>query len=320
MENQIAQQRDLSVIESEINILTSQAQSMALHYIFEIGKRLAEAKALVPHGGWSEWLSEKVNYSQRTASNYIKLYEEYGSGQIDLFSNSQPVANLDYSKALALLAVPRDERAEFIEENDVEHISKREVEKLIKERDEALKQAEQAQELQDEIDTANERVSKAELDAAAKSQKVTELEQQLKKAQEDTKKAKDKLKELKANPVIPQEKLDELAKAAQEKAAEESAHQLEEKTAELNEKLKTAQAEREAAQTEKVKAAEKAAELEKKLLLSSPEVTEFNFVFKQLQTDFEKLIELIDTIGKSNPEVAQKFRKGLDMVITNYQS
>lgn len=42
--------------------------------VIEIGRRLQEAKDLVGHGGWTAWLEREFDWSQDTASNFIKLY------------------------------------------------------------------------------------------------------------------------------------------------------------------------------------------------------------------------------------------------------
>lgn len=125
--------------EVEINALTLQANQMALTYIIAIGQRLSDAKDMVEHGSWGKWCSERINYSQSTAENYIKLYKEYGAEQINLFNTpSDKIMNLPYSKALALLAVPQEEREEFVEENEVERISVRELKDIIKKKDEEI--------------------------------------------------------------------------------------------------------------------------------------------------------------------------------------
>ena len=126
--------------EIEINALTLQANQMALTYIIAIGQRLSDAKDMVEHGSWGKWCSERINYSQSTAENYIKLYKEYGAEQINLFNSppSDKIMNLPYSKALALLAVPQEEREDFVEENEVEKISVRELKDIIKKKDEEI--------------------------------------------------------------------------------------------------------------------------------------------------------------------------------------
>jgi len=86
MENQITQPvREIEVVTAEIKEIKRQAQNMALMYAIEIGRRLVEAKSVLPHGKWGEWLKCEVNFSQATANNFMKLFEEYGSAQISIF-------------------------------------------------------------------------------------------------------------------------------------------------------------------------------------------------------------------------------------------
>ena len=112
--------RSIENITEEIQELKAEAQCTAVYYICRIGKRLAEAKSILPHGEWAEWLANKVEFSQRTASDFMRIYKEYGSDQTSLFGgNSQAIANLGYTKALQLLAIPAAEREDFVEENNV---------------------------------------------------------------------------------------------------------------------------------------------------------------------------------------------------------
>ena len=87
---------------------------------------LAEAKEMIPYGKWGEWLEKEVEFSQSTATNYMRLFEEYGAAQISIFGarvDSQTFARLPYSKALHLLAVPKEEREDFAKEVDVDSLS-----------------------------------------------------------------------------------------------------------------------------------------------------------------------------------------------------
>ena len=77
---------------SEINLITEQTKQALLTGTIEIGKRLTEAKCLVRHGEWGNWLAERVNYSQRSANNFMKIYQEYGRN--GLAEKSQALANL----------------------------------------------------------------------------------------------------------------------------------------------------------------------------------------------------------------------------------
>lgn len=92
------EERDIDVITEEINFYKQQA-GMA---ILEIGKRLVEAKAQLSHGEWLPWLEKKVEFSERSAQQYIRLWKEYGK--------SATVADLGVRKALVLLALPENER------------------------------------------------------------------------------------------------------------------------------------------------------------------------------------------------------------------
>ena len=59
---------------SEIRMITEQTKQVVLFNSIEIGRRLTEAKAMVKHGTWGTWLKERVDYSQRTANNFMKIY------------------------------------------------------------------------------------------------------------------------------------------------------------------------------------------------------------------------------------------------------
>lgn len=74
--------RTCEVIATEINAIKEQARAMLVSSAIEIGKRLAEAKELVPFGSWGKWLEENVSYSERTAQNLMRCWEEYGKREI----------------------------------------------------------------------------------------------------------------------------------------------------------------------------------------------------------------------------------------------
>lgn len=122
---------NIQQIETEIILLKNQTAQN----IIEIGKRLNEAKELLPHGEWGKWLEEKVEFSQRNANNFMRVAKE--------FSNSQTYSNLTQSKIFALLDVPQEERKEFIENNPVDEMTTRELQQVIKEKKELEKQVEE---------------------------------------------------------------------------------------------------------------------------------------------------------------------------------
>lgn len=139
--------RTIGTVTQEINQLTAQAQRLILGHAIEIGRRLTEAKQMLSHGEWGKWLREEIHYSKSSANNMMRIFDAYGSTQMGLFgpeANSQTFGDLEYSKALALLAVPAEEREQFAQEVDAEHISVRQLKAAIQERDAAQKQAAEA--------------------------------------------------------------------------------------------------------------------------------------------------------------------------------
>ena len=141
--------KSIEQITVEINFYKKQTAQN----IIEIGKRLIEAKKQLKHGEWLPWLRDKVSFTERTANNFIRVAEHY--------SNRKPVSDLPYTKLLALLQVPEDEREDFMQETHIVNgqektvpdMSKRELQQVIKEKNKAEeekkiaeKNAEKAQE------------------------------------------------------------------------------------------------------------------------------------------------------------------------------
>lgn len=187
------------VIAAEINMIKDQTEKIFLAGAIEIGRRLKEAKKLLEHGKWQRWLEDSVNYSERTAQNMIRLFETYGSqqqGLLETGSQTQALpANFSYTQALILLGIPEEERAQFITEIDLESMSTRELQKAVKERDQALREKTDLQQVLDKREgemtrlanerdsqkTAAEEAKKAKKESDAKADKlskeVTRLQQ-----------------------------------------------------------------------------------------------------------------------------------------------
>lgn len=185
--------RTPEIIAIEINSIKEQTKNIVLHNSIEIGRKLVEAKSLLPHGEWGKWLEKSVSYSQRTANDLMRIFNEYGSSQITFLGdnlNSQTYANLSYGNALALLGLPSDTREKFVEDNNVEDMSARELkraieelkradkekEKALKERDKALEQISSLEETNRILeDTFNEGAEERNLLV----EKIAELEKEL---------------------------------------------------------------------------------------------------------------------------------------------
>ncbi|WP_092335576.1 DUF3102 domain-containing protein [Desulfosporosinus hippei] len=130
--------RTLEQIASEINFIKEESGKMLLNNAVEIGRCLTEAKELVPHGEWLKWLTESVSYSRSTASRLMKTFREYGpilsSPDGKERPNGAPVHHLNYTQGLILFGIPVEDRDQFIADNDVGNMSKRELRQTINER------------------------------------------------------------------------------------------------------------------------------------------------------------------------------------------
>lgn len=171
-EKEVAAVRTPEIVAAEIIQLTDQTRKLVLNNSIEIGKRLCEAKEMVPAGQWGKWLEENVRFKQSTAQNLMKVYKTYGSAQGELWgasAKSQTFGNLTYSKAVALLAVPDEEREQFIKDNNVDEMSTRQLQEAIKARDEAL----------EKIDSYKEEAENLKHQADAAQEKQKEIEQKL---------------------------------------------------------------------------------------------------------------------------------------------
>lgn len=294
--SELVEKKSPEVLAAEIRALTA---SM-LANIIEIGRRMCQAKEILPHGQFGEWVKTKTGYSQSTANNFMKLFQEYGAPQESLFGaevNSQTFGNLPYSKALALLAVPAEEREEFARENHVEDMSTRELQQAIKERDELRRQLDE------------ERAA-----AEGASLKISELEEKLDasgkeaaRQKTEAEKAKEKLEALMNAPVevaiqaADPEEVQRAVEEAMRKAKEEHQAELDA----MAKKAKRADAERDRLKKELAKIQSAAAtadggearreveRLKKELAMADPVVAEFKGLFEQASGLVAKLLGLV---------------------------
>jgi hypothetical protein len=227
--------RTADVIAAEINGIKAQTRTVLLCGSIEIGRRLTEAKDMIDHGKWGKWLEKSVDYSQSTANNLMRIFNEYGADQIPLFgdnSKSQALGNLSYTQAVALLGVPAEEREAFIEKNDAAAMSTRELQQAIKDRDDALARAVAAEKSAEEADKVRETVQST-LDVTKKaiqnaSKEIDNLKRERHQAQEEIDGLNKKLVEARAAGES-DEKITELTGALDE--AHEQVRQLTEQLA-----------------------------------------------------------------------------------------
>lgn len=119
----------MRTIEEISASIRAHAVNMAMSYI-AIGHDLIDAKAQLAHSQWLPWL-KSMGFATSTAANYMKLAREV--------SQDSPLAQLPYSKALALLALPAAERDAMAEE--ARDMSAAELRRVTAQRDKAIEAA-----------------------------------------------------------------------------------------------------------------------------------------------------------------------------------
>lgn len=316
--------RSIGTVTAEIRTITRQTQQIVLTAAIEIGRRLVEAKAMVPHGEWGQYLKQEVEFSQSTAQNFMRLFEEYGDQQDSLFApKSQALENLSYTKALRLLALPAEERAEFVEENHVEGMSTRELEQALKELDEAKQREAEAREaaaesdrvyglVQKDLDNANAqkdmlrlKADEAEEKASKALQASAHLRQQLEKAQKDLTAA------LTRKPEIPEDQMEQIRQEAEALAAMEATAKAKRDVERAEKKAEEARKEAEAARAalEKAKTAQKTADAN---------VAVFKSLYEQVQQDFNRMNGSLKKVELDRPEVAGNLRNAVKAMLEKF--
>lgn len=316
-----AEDRPLDLLTEEILFYKRQAGGA----IIEIGKRLLEAKAQLGHGEWLPWLREKVDISERSAQNFMRLAREY--------FKSADIADLGASKALALLALPETERAEFAAEthtvNGVEktasEMTARELREAIQARDRALLEAREA-------DARAKSAEESRVKMEADMRQLKELQQRAREAEEEKGRqlqaAEAELQALRSRPVevavetrdaAPEQLAsarEEGARQAREEAAKAHRRELEEaerkardNVKKLREELKRAQSESREANLRMQAAEKKAADAARLAKASANEnMVTFRVLFESAQDTVNRMA---DAVGKEGAENQRKMRAAL---------
>lgn len=109
---------DINAVKSHASAIYRAALDVGKRSCIEIGRLLLEAKGLVPHGEWGKWLAENVDYSESTANNLMRCFKEFGDEQIDIFtgvSDADFFSVLNQSQMLEVIALPKEQRRDFVE-------------------------------------------------------------------------------------------------------------------------------------------------------------------------------------------------------------
>lgn len=323
--------RDIETITGDI----LKAKRVGGEAILTIGQRLIEAKALLPHGEWIPWLEEQVEFSERTARNFMRLARSW--------TNRQALADLGAAKALTLLALPPEERERFMsephmvdgEEKTVIDMTSRELEKAIRERDEARMEAEAALA---EAKTAEESRAKMAADMEALEnihrsalEGEAQARQELERVQAELQALRDKPVDVAVETVADQEAIDraradaiagmqeKLDKAETARKSAEARRKAAE--AALSESRKQAganadilsRAEKAEAELAQVRSQLEAAAKEEKQaqVNADPDLVTFNVLFTQAQEQVNKMHSLRLKLAKEDAAIDQKLKAAI---------
>lgn len=302
---ELAVKREIDIITAEIITIRENTNRMVLENSIEIGRRLLEAKEVVGHGGWGDYLREKVDFSPSTANNLMKLCQEYGDAQMELGKapKSQTFGNLTYSQAVALLALPEADREVVVAEHDMENTSVRELQAIIEEKkreaETARKEAERAKQ---EAEAAIRQSEKAKTEAEESREAAAKHRDEIKKREEELARAREEIKKLEGRPVevaVQPPSAEEL-EAIRRDAEEGVAKKFEEELAAVRGELEQARQDGEAQSL-------RAAKMEKQLAVAGDkEMVEFSLLFQRVQEEMEGLHQKRLAIQAKDPEKGKK--------------
>lgn len=327
--------RTPEVIGVEIRTIQKSAFEYNLRCAVEIGRRLTEAKELVAHGEWLDWLKRETGYSQPSASRFMKVYERLGAEQIglegaELAEKYSMLNNLESSKIFLLVSMPEKDMDEFLDEHPVEELKAgtvNELKEAIRERDEA-----------------REAFKEAKKDAERWEEKAGEYASDLNTYQADNIELGKRIKELESRPVDvafaepdPAEverRAKEIAEADIKAAVAEAEKKAAEEREKLQKKLEKAEAakkkaeesaanagsegkaEAEKLRTEAEEAKGEIERLRKQLAMSDASVTTFKIHFESWQKAHAAMME---ALGAVPAETADKLRAAINAAIKGWE-
>lgn len=121
----IKQNTELSTV---LDSLAQEAQYYAKSFFnstLQLGRVLTEAKPLVRHGEWQNWVRENTGLSPRSAQTYMQAYARYG--------DNPAISQIgECGKIFKLLALPEGTEEQFLSEHNTADMSVREVEAAVK--------------------------------------------------------------------------------------------------------------------------------------------------------------------------------------------
>lgn len=120
------QERSVGAMEllDGIGIRAIQHAKGAAYNLIELGHDIADAKPLVKHGEWEEWVRTHCFISERYAQQLMQIWTRYG--------NAEYAPMIGTGKLMKMLSLPEGTEEKFVEENDVESMTVNEVSEAVK--------------------------------------------------------------------------------------------------------------------------------------------------------------------------------------------
>lgn len=266
--------------------------------------------------------------SHRTANNCMSIYREFEKNP-----NSQALANLTYTNAVRLLALPEDEREEIMQEHDVADMSSRELEKVIKERDDAkaaqaetLKSLEAAQaesrDMAQQLLDAQQRAANAKSSEDAWQVEIDKLKKKVEAAEAAATKAKNQLQYEKEHPTIPASMKKELVEKAVAKAEKDTSSKYQSQLEAAQKEVSDAKAALAAAENAAAEARNAVAEANNSLAaaqkaakFSDPVSAVFRDTFQTWRDDFNRLMGALIKVTNTDPGKGEELRVAINKML-----
>lgn len=244
---------------------------------------------------FEEYAEQAVGIKQRQAYSYILVYEKLGSTVL------QSNATLGITKLELLTHIPPTERTEFMDDNNVDDLSARELKAKIAELNKAQVQISMLRDINQELKAQAE--NRPEADEDKYKQEIAQLKWQLEKKEtqpankmaieKEVKKAVREAEKKKTAEIAALKKeKEESIKAEREKVLEEANERIEKI---VSDKQKTDAALRDALKASKINRAD-------------PLFIEINFVFRDIQSTANNLMDLIQKYEQKNKDQAVKLK------------
>lgn len=297
----------ISSLENAANALVSLCRNL---------KHMRDSKGFTALGfeKFEDYTENACNIKKRQAYNYIQSYERLGSDFMQ--SNAQ----LGITKLLLLTEVCAVDRADFVEENDLEGMSVAEVKKLVAQNND---RGEQIDLLEERLSSALDEIKELKdrpVDVAVEQPSEADIKKLVdKRTAEMQTEFAEKEKALKADY---KQKLSAAKQKAQEKAdAEKQKAVAEARSSAINEAKEEFKSKLEKAEQEKAEAMKQAEQMAAKLDKNADaDLVTASLYFTEAQKQLDNFFASVKKIEASNPERAEKLKAVAQTQLNSYIS